>query len=432
MDITHYLNNEYSDSALYMSYRAIPSYIDGLKNSHRKIAYTLRKKNIKNELKVYQLASQVAMESNYIHGDTSLQGAIVTLAQDYTGANNLPFIKGEGNFGTRFLNEASAARYISARPQSYFDNIFKKEDDINLISQNFEGDEIEPRFYVPTLPLILINGSTGIGVGFSTKILNRSVENMKKAILAKLDNKRILSKWFIPSWNGFTGDVISLGDNKWDIRGTLTVNGRKAHITELPIGCSLTEYFTVLKKLKEKGLITKFVDNSEMDRFDFEVTLSDEESKKPFEEIFNDLKLSVVVTENLTCIDENNAIREFESIEELFNAYFNIKKDYLNKRLLSEIERLTQEASNLEEVHKFITEVIKGTLNLKKKKAELEKDMTSKGYVNIDKLLSLPLSSLTVEKSLEIKKRWEDKVAELEEMKKKDFKTLWEEDLKWL
>jgi DNA topoisomerase-2 len=255
---------------------------------------------------------------------------------------------------------------------------------------------------------------------------------MKKAILAKLDNKRILSKWFIPSWNGFTGDVVNLGDNKWDIRGTLSVSGRKAHITELPIGCSLTEYFAVLKKLKEKGIITKFVDNSEMDRFDFEVTLSEEESQKSFEEIFNDLKLSVIITENLTCIDENNAIIEFETPEELFNKYFDIKKEYLNKRLQSEISRLEKEALSLEEVHKFIEEVIKGTLNLKKKKAELEKDMVAKGYTNIDKLLALPLSSLTTEKALEIKKRWEDKVTELEEMRKKDFKTLWEEDLKWL
>ena len=112
IDISQFLNYEFADSALYMSYRAIPSYIDGLKNSHRKIVYTIKKKNLKNELKVYQLASMVASESNYIHGDSSLQGAVVTLAQDYTGANNLPILKGEGNFGTRFLNEASAARYI--------------------------------------------------------------------------------------------------------------------------------------------------------------------------------------------------------------------------------------------------------------------------------------------------------------------------------
>lgn len=432
MDITQYLNNEYSDSALYMSYRAIPSYIDGLKNSHRKIAYTIRKKNLKDELKVYQLASQVAMESNYIHGDVSLQGSIVTLAQNYTGSNNLPFLKGEGNFGTRFLNEASAARYISAKPQDYFGDIFKKEDDCNLITQVFEGDEIEPRFFVPTLPLVLINGITGIGVGFSSKILNRSVDNIKKAIIAKLDGKRVLPKWFTPAWNNFKGNVINLGNNRWDIRGILTVNGKKAHITELPIGYSLTEYMATLKKLKEKGIITKFIDNSEMDTFDFEVTLSEEESKKSFDEIFEDLKLSIIVTENLTCIDENNAIIEFDTPEELFNKYFNIKVEYLNKRLKSEIERLEKETQNLEEVHKFITEVIKGTLNLKKKKAELEKDMTSKGYINIDKLLALPLSSLTNERALEIKKRWEDKVTELEEMKKKDFKILWEEDLKWL
>lgn len=429
IDISQFLNYEFADSALYMSYRAIPSYIDGLKNSHRKIVYTIKKKNLKNELKVYQLASMVASESNYIHGDSSLQGAIVTLAQDYTGANNFPFIKGEGNFGTRFLNEASAARYIAAHPQEYFNSLFRKEDDINLITQNFEGDEIEPRFYVPTLPLLLINGCTGIGVGFSTKILPRSKANIEKAIKAVLEGKRTTKAMFKPYWNGFKGDVVELAPNKWDIRGKLTVNGKKALIEELPIPYSLPDYIATLKKLKEKDIICKYTDLSENDNFKFEVLLTDEESKKDYDTIFTDLKLSNIITESFVCIDENNAIREFNSAIEVFQAYMKIRLDFLQKRLQSEIDRLQREADTLKEISSFITEVINNTINLKDKRAVVEKNIVDKGYTIVDRLLAMPLYSITNEKALEAKKKYREKLSELQAMKKETPTTLCLKDL---
>ena len=429
IDISQFLNYEFADSALYMAYRAIPSYIDGLKNSHRKIVYTIKKKNIKNELKVYQLASTVASESNYIHGDVSLQGAVVTLAQDYTGANNLPILKGEGNFGTRFLNEASAARYIAALPQHYFWELFKKEDDCNLISQNFEGDEIEPRFYVPSLPLLLLNGCIGIGVGFSTKILPRSKSNIEKAIKAVLEGKRTTKAMFRPSWNGFKGDVVEIAPGKWDIRGKLTVNGKKAIIDELPIPYSLPDYIAVLKKLKEKDIITKFTDLSEDDSFKFEVVLTEEEAKKDFDTIFNDLKLSNIITESFTCVDENNAIREFDSVKDVFDAYMKIRVEYLEKRIKSETLKLENELSNLEEIYKFINEVIKDTINLKDKRANVEKVMRDKGYTIIDKLLAMPLYSITKEKAEEAKKKYQDKKEELRLMKLETPTSQWLKDL---
>ena len=116
MNISEFLNNEYSDFALYSNYRAHPSYIDGLKNSGRKLVYTIRKKNIKSTLKVTALTSEVVKAAGYLHGDASMCGTIVTRAQAYSGANNLPILTGEGSFGTRFIPEASAPRYIFARP----------------------------------------------------------------------------------------------------------------------------------------------------------------------------------------------------------------------------------------------------------------------------------------------------------------------------
>lgn len=427
--ITDFLEEDFSPAALYLNYRTTPSFIDGLKNSHRKIVYTLRKKNIKTRQKVSQLGPLVAAETDYLHGDASLVGAITSLGQDYSGANNLPLIVADGNFGTRFSHDASAARYIYTYPQKYFDAIFRKEDDRNLITQMFEGGEIEPRFFVPTVPLLLINGCTGIGVGFASKILPRDSKAMIKAIIATLDGKRVSLDWFKPCFKDFTGSVTSCGDNKWLIRGVATLKGTKLSITEIPVSYDLAGYLAVLKKLKEKEIITKYVDSSEDDHFNFTITLSSEEASKDLDTIMEDLKLVVPFTESLTCLDENNAIVEFDNSKAIFDAYFKVKILYLEKRIKSEIERLTKEAAALKEVYSFIKDVIEGKINLKLKKVEVEKQIKERGYISTEKLLNMPLISITKERALDAKAKWEMKEAELKTMKNETPASLWKKDL---
>src|SRR5574344_421500 len=429
MEITKYLNEEYSDSALYMNYRSLPSYIDGLKNSGRKIIFTIKKKNIKSRMKVSSLGSEVTNTSGYLHGEGSIQGAIVTRAAAYCGANNLPVLKGEGSFGTRFTPDAAAPRYIFTRPNDCFDYIFPKADDINLISQEFEGDEIEPLFYVPTVPLLLINGCSGIGVGFADSILNRSVKNIIEALRVKFDGGKIDKKLLMPSWHGFTGTVKEIEDNKYEIRGKADINGKKVKITEVPMNYSLLSYISYLKSLKDISIITRYVDFSEDDNFTFDVTLSDDEAMKSKESIFSDLGLIQIETENPTCVDEKNAIREFKDAAEIFDAYYNIKIKYLEKRIKSEIHRLTDEEVLLHETAKFIKEVIKGTINLKLKRAEVDASLKEKKYVNVDTLIGMPLYSMTEDKAAEIEKRWKDKLAELATFKQETPITLWKKDL---
>lgn len=429
MEITDFLNNEYSDSALYMNYRSLPSYIDGLKNSGRKIVYTIKKKNIKNRMKVSSLGSDVVNTSGYLHGESSIQGAIVTRAADYCGANNLPILKAEGSFGTRFTPDAAAPRYIFTRPNDNFDLLFLKADDINLISQEFEGDEIEPLFYIPTLPLLLINGCSGIGVGFANSILNRSTSNMITALRSKLAGKKVKKDLFIPSWHGFRGTVTELELNKYEIRGIIDIDGKKVKILEIPMCYSLLSYLNLLRTLKDKSIITKFIDFSENDNFSFEVILSDDEAKKSKESIMSDLGLIQIEVENPTCIDEQNAIKIFKDAEEIFDAYYDIKIKYLDKRIKSEIKLLSNEEILLHETAKFIKEVIKGTINLKLKKSEVEAVLKTKGYINIDSLISMPLYSITADKAAEIEKRWKDKQVELNAFKQETPITIWTKDL---
>jgi DNA topoisomerase-2 len=440
MEITKFLNNEYSDSALYIAYRSLPSYIDGLKNSGRKAIYTIKKRNIKSKLKVSALGSSIIMDAGYLHGDSGIQGTIVTLAADFCGANNLPYIKGEGSFGTRLIPEASAPRYIFARMADYSDEVFRKSDDENLISQEFEGDEIEPRFYVPTLPMLLVNGAEGVGVGFAGKMLARPIENIIKLTKNKLEGKRIKKELLTPGWKGFKGTVIELEPNKYEIKGIFTIQGKKIIIDELPISWDLQKYTELLrkyknpdpKKPKEKKRIEKYIDGSdpESDIFHFEITLTDEEAALPQETIIKDFGLVETITENPTLIGENNDIKEFNDAIEVFNAYYNIKLEYMEKRKKSEIKRLENEKTYLAEVVRFIKEVIAGTINLKLKKSVVEADMKKKKYVNIDKLISMPLYSITSDKAKEMEEKYQAKVVELDNFIKNETPvTLWLKDI---
>lgn len=431
MEITEFLNNEYSDAALYMNYRAMPSYIDGLKNSGRKIVYVVKKKGLKEKKKVSSLGAAIVDEAGYLHGNTSIEGAIVTRTQSFCGANNVPILKEDGNFGTRLTPLPSASRYIYTKMPSYFNELFVKCDDQNLINQEFEGDNIEPRFYVPTIPLLLVNNTEGIGVGFASTVLARDPKNIIKALRIKLKGKKPKRDLFTPYWNNFKGTVEEIDDNVWEVRGIATINKKTVTITELPISWSLSKYLDKLKEWKEDGIIDKYIDFSDpkTDTFKFEVTLSSDEAKKSKEQIFNDLKLVESITENLTCVDENNAVVEFEDVVDVFNAYYDTKIEYMKKRIKSETKRLEDEAQLLSERAKFILEVIKGTINMKEKKAIVESKMKKRGYVYIDKLISMPMYYMTKDKVEELLKERDDKLYELKLFKKETPESLWSKDI---
>ena len=140
MKITDFLNNEVVNFASYSTLRALASYIDGLKNSHRKVVCYMLLNNVTKEKKVFNLSGEIMTSMEYLHGDIS--GSVITLAQNYPGTNNIPLLSREGNFGTRFTNEASATRYIYTAKDKMFDYLFNKSDINVLPEQYFEGTKI--------------------------------------------------------------------------------------------------------------------------------------------------------------------------------------------------------------------------------------------------------------------------------------------------
>jgi len=213
LTITEFYMTMYVDASSYDNLRSIASITDGLKNSGRKVLSTVLDKGIKKEVKVSRLKSTVSEHTEYLHGEDNLASVIVNMARRYTGSNNLPLMKDQGNFGKRFINEASADRYISTSGEKYIEYLYPKADNGILIQQEFEGEKIEPRFFVPIIPMIFVNGSpNAISTGFAQNILPRPVNQIIKMVETYLEKGTI--KVPKPGWAGFKGTVKQDTENK--------------------------------------------------------------------------------------------------------------------------------------------------------------------------------------------------------------------------
>ena len=439
MDITiqNFLENEYSNSALYSCYRSIASYVDGCKPSARKVVYTVKKRNLTASSKVSRMSSAVAEETEYLHGEGSLQGVIVNMTQDFVGSNNIPLLSPDGNFGCRHIPMSSAARYIFSRKSENFDRIFNKLDDNILIPQEFEGSQIEPKYYIPILPLLLLNGSEGMGTGFAQKILPRKMSDITKAI-SQINATGSTTNKLIPYYKGFKGKVKQgINSNQWEIIGNYSiVNTSTIKITEIPIGYSLSSYLSVLNKLSDANVIKSYEDLCEDDEFLFIIKVQRPFTKLSDSEIISKLKLIKRVSENFTCIDENNSIHVFNSVEEIVNSFIKIRLDYYDKRKKALIAQYSKEISYLKSIQLFITSIIKGSLVVNNRpraniigQVEQIQDILKKDK-SYDYLLRMPIYSLTKEKVDELEKQINEKNKNLNYFIKSTAQSLWTVDLK--
>lgn len=442
MTITNFYSTMYVDASSYDNLRKIASVADGLKNSGRKVLNTILDKNIKTEVKVSRLKSTVSEYTEYLHGEDNLSSVIVNMARRFVGTNNLPLLREEGNFGKRFINEASADRYISTAGEKYLEYIFPKTDIGVLLKQEFEGNQIEPRFYVPIIPMILVNGSVNaISTGFAQNILPRQVNGIIKTVENFIDTGEI--KIPNPGWKGFKGTVKQGSEkHKWIVNGKISIiNSTTIDIVELPIGFNLKSYIGILNDLEDKNIITSYTDNCEGDIFNFRVRVSRKMTALPEDEILKELCLfgdPKSFSENYTVMGADNRIMVKESPEKLFEEYAKIRLDFYNKRKIFLIEDTTKKIMNLASKYFFIKAVSEDKIIINKKKKE-EIILQIDRFENIkqedgsyDYLLRMPLYALTKEKMEELKNEISELKNQLNEYKTKDEKKFWKEDLELL
>lgn len=437
MPLTSFLDSELLSYSKYSIQRAIPSVMDGLKVSQRKILYSCLKKFSGNntEYKVSQLASLVSAQTAYLHGEQSLSNAIVNMAQSFTGSNNMPLLNENGSFGSRLQNgsDCASSRYIFTNLREYTRNIFVKQDDDILQYKVEEGMTIEPEVYFPTIPLILCNGSNGISTGFKTDIPMYSVKDIIKNLILKCEaNGDYDFVDMTPFYKGFKGSIDKTVDGKYIMSGCYRAepNSKQCIITEIPTNYSLESYKDkVLDSLVEHGHIASYkVDHVSENEPRF-ILKGLKDSFKP-----EMLRLSLTINTQFVLLDPNNKIKVYDGPKHIMDEFFQRKFQALTKRRNWVIENTKKELDFLEQKIDFINGVISNEIDIKSDVSDVTLQCIILGIMmeHVDTFMNLPMVSLTRKKVDELAYTIQSKKCALEKMESKTVYDIYLDDLKAL
>jgi len=462
--------------------RSIPNLCDGLKESQRKIMFGCFKRKLYNkEIKVAQLSGYISEVSAYHHGETSLQEAIINLSQNYVGANNINLMQPLGQFGTRIQGgkDSASPRYIYTLLSDLARKIYKSEDNAILKRLEDDGKPIEPEYYIPIIPMILVNGGLGIGTGFSTNIPQHNptdvIQQCMKLIDALDKQEAILNKENVeamykiiektrlseihPWYLGFKGTILPGKEGTYQSRGVWTwIDDQTMEISELPIGTWTENY---------KDFLMEMVANNSPTLKNFENHYTDTHVKfilkfypgvrraveLNFETEFNMVSSKNLNLNNIHLYSEEGAVQKYKDTQHII-------KEWSKVRLLKYYERKKYQLKELDNKYKlvsakvrFIQEIIDQTLDImNRKEKDVEEDLLQKGYpkliekvaadeedeteeektaitANYDYLTSMPIRQLTFEKKQELDREANRLDMLIKELKAKTIQQIWKEEL---
>jgi len=450
---TDFVNKELIHFSKYDCERSIPNMMDGLKISLRKILYSAFKKNLTSEIKVAQFSGYVSEQSGYHHGEASLNAAIVGMAQDYVGSNNINLLMPNGQLGTRLQGgkDSASERYIFTQLNQITRYIYRKEDDAVLEYLEDDGFPVEPMFYVPIIPMILVNGGKGIGTGFSTDILSYSVENLISYLQRKLKDDSTEEIEFRPYYRGFTGTCHEFDDGKkYIVKGTYQkINDRKVRVTELPIGHWTDDFKQHIENLmeadknkKNKAFVKDYNDMSTDTTVDIEITFND-----PIDEttdgtnLYNNFEKMMKLyaslsTTNMHLFNDEEKLMKFDNEKEIIDSYFPVRLKYYQKRKDYMIDALQKELNLLSNKARYVQENLEGEIDLRKKRKEdILELLKGKNYDVIDEdtdykyLLKMPMDSVSEENAERLLKERDGKEKELVDIQSTSIENMWLKEL---
>ena len=429
LTVTDFVHRDLANFSAEDIKRSIPHVADGLKPSQRKVIYACLKKNLTNDMKVAQLGGYVAEQTAYHHGEASLQGTIVNLAQNFVGANNLNLLEPSGQFGTRLAGgkDAASSRYIFTRLNPLTRKIFDPSDNAVLKYVEDDGQKVEPEFYGPIIPMLLVNGAEGIGTGFSCYVPPYDIGVIKHNLVCALD--QVAMAPMVPHFKGFKGKVTKTKDHTWVLEGIATREGSQIHVTELPPGKWIQDFKEHLDDMVEKGTIQKFENHSTETTPDFRIW----DSGTLGADLVKELGLTKTIhTSNMYLIGPKGAVKKYASPEEILVDYFEIRLGLYRKRKSWLLTQFDSEIKWLSEKARFIGFVINKRIQvLNVPLEEIHNQLRAENFKDDlwSKLLDIKTYQYTREEVLKLKALCEERMASREALKNTSVSQIWKNNL---
>ena len=421
-DLIHFSN--------YNLERSIPNMMDGLKTSQRKILYSAFKRNLTHEIRVAQFAGYVSEHSGYHHGEASLNDAIVGMAQDFVGSNNIPWLVPQGQFGTRLQGgkDSASPRYIHTFLQSHVKQLVPKDDFDCLVYRDDDGILVEPEWYAPILPMILINGSRGIGTGYSTFIPSFNPNDLKDAITEWLEKGTGLDREFAPWTRGFKGKITKIDKQDYLVEGVWKTDGDTTTITELPVETWTQDFRESLDKMCVEGIIKDYTDTST----DTDVLV------KVKGDVTKLLTQKIKLT-NMHAFDSRGIIKKYDTPNDILREYVGVRLELYEKRRSYMLNALREKLPYHENVVRFIKQQCLETplpdlrrQTLEKCDELLEKQKFAKIKDSFDYLMDLPIKSLTLKNAQKHENDLEALKQDIKDLESQTSKGMWLRELKAL
>ncbi|KAL0581404.1 DNA topoisomerase 2 [Marasmius crinis-equi] len=469
---SEFINKELILFSMADNVRSIPSMSDGLKPGQRKVIWGCFKRKLKKEIKVMQLVGYVGEQAAYHHGEVSLMQTIVGLAQDFVGSNNLNLLMPNGQYGTRDQGgkDHASGRYINTLPSPVARAIFHPDDDVLLTPQKDDNKPVEPEWYLPIVPMVLINGAEGIGTGWSTNIPCYNPRDIVDNLRRLMNDEEVLPMH--PWWRDFKGEVKATAKHKYDITGIARkLDDSTVEITELPIHRWTQNFKAELEAMMvgEKtsdGVIKNYQEHHANQDVHFVIQMDPKELAKAEEKgLIEYFKLtSKVTTSNMICFDFDGKIKKYDSPEEILEdfypkrlEYYQKRKDFLASELQNAFEKLSNQARFVQMIvdkkltvsgrkkvdivtdlrtHKFRPfpkKKVKATADVAEEEEgdePVDEDDDEEGpSTDFDYLLSMPIWNLTREKIEKLRQQGAEKEAELIAVLNRSPKDMWSTDL---
>jgi len=448
-----FMTREMKHFSIYDNQRSIANGMDGLKISLRKILFAAFKKGgLKTEIKVAQFSGYVSEHSGYHHGEASLNAAIVGMAQNFVGSNNINLFEPNGQFGTRLQGgkDSASERYIFTQLNPITRLIYRTEDDAVLEYLDDDGQLVEPTFYAPVVPMILVNGTKGIGTGFSTDIMCHNplqiIDYIGNMLLQKPE-----AEWgtIDPYYRGFKGSITALtsgSGGKFLVRGLHSVDAAKkqVRVTELPVGYWTEDFKKHLETLIESGTVKDYVDMSTDTVVDFTITfpatatmdsaIVDHGCCTAIEKL---LKLyTTESTSNMHLFDSQDQLKKYSNVRDIVRDYYATRLSLYGKRKTHQLAAMSAELRVLSNKARYIQELLDGSIDLRRKRGdELITMLRSKGYDAMENddqykyLLRLPMDSVTEENVQKLLKEKGQKESQHAALQGTSIEQLWLADL---